>query len=47
MDHGSLLPGTDDVELLDVLVPQHGGGQFSLQLSVILGASDKEVLGPH
>ena len=35
------------MELLDVLVPEHGGGQFGLQLSVVLGSSDEEVLCPH
>ena len=35
------------MELLDVLVSKHGGGQFGLQLSVVLGSSDKEVLCPH
>ena len=27
---GRLLPGADDVELLDVFVPEHGGGQPGL-----------------
>ena len=44
---GRLLPGADDVELLDVLVPQHGGSQPGLKLSVVLGSSDEEVLCPH
>ena len=44
---GRLLPGADDVELLDVLVPEHGGGQLGLKLGVVLGSSDEEVLCPH
>ena len=44
---GRLLPGADDVELLDVFVPEHGGGQPGLQLGVVLRSSDEEVLCPH
>ena len=44
---GRLLPGADDVELLDVFIPEHGGGQPGLQLGVVLRSSDEEVLCPH
>ena len=43
----SLLPGADDVELFDVLVSQHSGGQLSLELGVVLRASDEQVLSPN
>ena len=33
------------MQLLDVLVSEHGGGQFGGKAGVLLGASDKQVLG--
>ena len=37
--------GLQDVELLDVVIPQHGGGQLGVEVGVVPGASHYLVLG--
>ena len=38
-------PGLQEVELLHVVVPQHGGGQLGVEVSVVPGAAHYLVLG--
>ena len=37
-------PGLDQVQLLDIVVPQHGGGQLGVEGRVLLGAPQHQVL---
>ena len=37
--------GLQEVELLDVVIPQHGGGQLGVEVGVVPGASHYLVLG--
>ena len=38
-------PGLQEVELLHVVVPQHGGGQLGVEVGVVPGAPHYLVLG--
>ena len=40
-------PGFAEVQLLDVLVPEHGGGGSAVEDSVFLAAAQDQVLGAH
>ena len=40
-------PGFAEVQLLDVLVPEHGGGGSAVEDGVVLAAAEDQVLGAH
>lgn len=37
-------PGLQEVKLLDVVIPQHGGGQLGVEVGVVRAASQDLVL---